>query len=142
MRGDQPNIRPKRRTTPDMLPFDWRWIVVLLLGLVFARRYSPILMIMLLLSGAYVAIRAGMVVWRDGPWKVSGPRETYWRGRRIDLPATPSSGAGSILQRALAALADGAAASGRASLTLGQSPHRTRRRAGAPRLDVGSTTRD
>jgi hypothetical protein len=105
MRDDQPNIRLKRRTTPDMLTFDWRWIVVLLLGLVFARRSSPILMIVLLLAGAYVAIRAGMVAWRDGSWSVSGPKETYWRGRRIDLPASPSSGAGSILQRALAALA-------------------------------------
>jgi hypothetical protein len=53
MRDDQPNIRLKRRTTPDMLTFDWRWIVVLLLGLVFARRYSPILMIVLLLFSVY-----------------------------------------------------------------------------------------
>jgi hypothetical protein len=105
MRNDQPNIRPKRRTAPDMLSFDWRWIVVLLLGLVFAGRYSPVLMIVLLLAGAYVAIRAGMAAWRDGSWRASGPRETYWRGRRIDLPATPSSGSGSIVQRVLAALA-------------------------------------
>jgi hypothetical protein len=88
-----------------MLAFDWRWIAVLLLGLVFARRYSPILMIVLLLAGAYLAIRAGMAAWRAGSWGASGPRETYWRGRRIDLPSAPSSVYSSIVQRALAALA-------------------------------------
>ena len=80
-----------------MLMFGWRWIVVLLLGLVFARRSGPILMIVLQLAGAFLAIRAGKVAWRAGSWRVSGPRETYWRGRRIDLPATPSRDSDSIL---------------------------------------------
>ena len=105
MHDDRPNMRPKRRTTTDMLAFDWRWIVVLLLGLAFARRYSPILVIVLLLAGAYLAIRAGLDAWRAGSWRASRSRETYWRGQRIDLPPAPSSRAGSIAQRALAALA-------------------------------------
>jgi hypothetical protein len=88
-----------------MLAFDWRWIAVLLLGLVFARRYSPILTIVLLLAGAYLAIRAGIAAWRGGSWAASGRRETYWRGQRIDLPARESSGLGALIQRALAALA-------------------------------------
>ena len=105
MRSNQPEQRPKRRSVPDMLPFDWRWVVLILLGLVFARRYSPLLMIILLLVGAYLAINAGVAAWRGGAWLAGRPRETYWRGQRIELPSPPARGSAALVQRALAALA-------------------------------------
>jgi hypothetical protein len=89
-----------------MLPFDWRWIVLILLGLVFARRYSPLLVIVLLLVGAYLAFSAGVAAWRGGGWLAGGrPRETYWRGQRIELPSSPARRSGTLVQRAMAALA-------------------------------------
>jgi hypothetical protein len=105
MRNNQPEQRPKRRSVPDMLPFDWRWIVLILLGLVFARRYSPLLMIVLLAVGAYLAISAAVAAWRGGAWLAGRPRETYWRGQRIELPSAPARRSGTLLQRVLAALA-------------------------------------
>jgi hypothetical protein len=105
MRNNRPDQRPKRRSVPDMLPFDWRWVVLMLLGLVFARRYSPLLMIVLLSVGAYLAISAGVAAWRGGAWSAAQPRETYWRGQRIELPSSPARRSGMLVQRALAALA-------------------------------------
>jgi hypothetical protein len=105
MQNNQPEQRPKRRTMPDMLPFDWRWVVLILLGLVFARRYSPLLMIVLLLVGAYLAINAGVAAWRGGARQAGRPRETYWRGQRIELPSAAGRRSGTLVQRALAALA-------------------------------------
>ena len=105
LRNNQPDQRPKRRTAPDMLLFDWRWVLLLLLGPVFARRYSPLLMIVLLFVGAYLAIRAGVAAWCGGTWLTGRPRETYWRGQRIELPSSSSRGSRLIMQRALGALA-------------------------------------
>jgi hypothetical protein len=105
MQNDQPHSRPKRRTISNAPNLDWRWIValVLVLGLF---QHGPLLTIVLPALGAYLAIRAGLIIWRSGTLGLGRPKETYWRGQRIDLtPARPADHTVPMAQRALALLA-------------------------------------
>lgn len=65
--------------------FDWRAVGGLVLGtFLFAPRSS--LAVGLLLGGAaWLVLQAGLRTWRGGPLPGRHRKETYWRGRRINL---------------------------------------------------------
>jgi hypothetical protein len=105
MQNNQPRSRSRRRSSVNAPNLDWRWIVVLLLLLGMLQR-GPLLTMVLPAVGAYLAIRAGLIIWRGGTSQFGHPKETYWRGRRIDLtPARSPDHTVPIAQRALALLA-------------------------------------
>jgi hypothetical protein len=75
--------------------FDWRWIVIIFIALLFFGqvnlRFSPMVGIVLLGLGGYWAIQAGLSSWRDQRGPILGSSKvTYWRGQRIELPRTGS----------------------------------------------------
>jgi hypothetical protein len=84
MQNHQPRSRSRPRTSVNTPNRDWRWIVVLLLLLGMFQR-GPLLTMVLPAVGAHLAIRAGLIIWRGGTSGFGHPKETYWRGRRIDL---------------------------------------------------------
>ncbi len=69
--------------------FDWRWIVVIVVALVFFGQLSLApsagLGVVLLALGAYWAIQAGLEPWRGRGPTLGSRRVTYWRGQRIEL---------------------------------------------------------
>lgn len=76
--------------------FDWRWIVVLFIALVFfgQLRLAPStgLGVVLLALGGYWAVQAGLEPWRGGRGSLLGSKKvTYWRGQRIELGPTRRS---------------------------------------------------
>jgi hypothetical protein len=76
--------------------FDWRWIVVIILALVFFGQisFAPSagVSIVLLALGGYWALQAGLAPWRGRDALLGGgPKVTYWRGQRIELPRAQRS---------------------------------------------------
>ena len=71
--------------------FDWRWIIVIVIALIFFGqiRVAPSveLGIVLLALGGYWAVQAGLGPWRERGPLLSSTKVTYWRGQRIELPA-------------------------------------------------------
>ena len=69
--------------------FDWRWIVVIVVALIFFGQLrlapSPELGIILLALGGYWAILAGLGPWRNRGSLLGSTKVTYWRGQRIEL---------------------------------------------------------
>jgi hypothetical protein len=74
---------------------DWRWIVMILVVLVFfgiVRLNIPReLAVLLLALGGYWAVMAGLQPWRQPGALLGSPKVTYWRGQRIELPARGST---------------------------------------------------
>jgi Na+-transporting NADH:ubiquinone oxidoreductase subunit NqrB len=70
--------------------FDWRWIIVIILALLFFGQISLApsaeVSIVLLALGGYWALQAGLAPWRGRDALLGGPKVTYWRGQRIELP--------------------------------------------------------
>ena len=64
---------------------DWRWIAVLLLGAALLAQWNTLGAAMALAGAAYLVLRAGYLAWSRGPVRRRQVKETYWRGRRIDL---------------------------------------------------------
>jgi hypothetical protein len=48
------------------------------------------ILIVLCAIGAYLAIRAGLAAWRGDSLASGGTKETYWRGRRIEMMPAPN----------------------------------------------------
>ena len=69
----------------NSIHIDWRWMAVLLVGVALTLQGSPAIAGALLAVGAYLALRAGFLTWGRGPLRSGGGKETYWRGRRIDI---------------------------------------------------------
>lgn len=69
--------------------FDWRWIVLILVALIFFGQisFAPSagLSVIILALGAYWALRAGFEPWRGRDAILGSRRVTYWRGQRIEL---------------------------------------------------------
>lgn len=65
---------------------DWRWTAILVLAGILLSRWSPLIAVVAVVAGAYLALRGGSVSWRRGALR-RRPKETYWRGRRIDFDA-------------------------------------------------------
>lgn len=69
--------------------FDWRWVVVILIVLIFFGQVSlrPSLGVgaVLLALGGYWAVQAGLEPWRGRNTLLGSKRYTYWRGQRIEL---------------------------------------------------------
>lgn len=69
--------------------FDWRWIVVIVVALMFFGQLrlspSPILGVVLLGLGGYWALSAGLAPWRGRGSLLGNTKVTYWRGQRIEL---------------------------------------------------------
>jgi predicted membrane metal-binding protein len=73
------------------LDSNWRWIVlIVIVAILFYGRLLPSFVLVLALAGggAYLLYR-GWQVWSGA----AGSRVTYWRGRRIELPAERRDGA-------------------------------------------------
>ena len=72
--------------------FDWRWIILLLIALMFfgQLRLAPSsgLGVVLLAAGGYWAIQAGLGAWRSGGATLGSTKVTYWRGQRLEIPQT------------------------------------------------------
>jgi hypothetical protein len=68
----------------------WRWFALLLLFATLTARSLPLVSIVVLACGAVLAIRTGLGCWGRGPFVAGRPKETYWRGRRIDSPVRPT----------------------------------------------------
>ena len=64
---------------------DWQWTAVLLLGAGLLAHWSTFGAALALAGAAYLVLRAGYLDWSHGPIRGRRVRETYWRGRRIDL---------------------------------------------------------
>ncbi len=64
---------------------DWRWMAVLLLGAALLAQWNTLGAAIALAGAAYLVLRAGYLAWSHGPIRRRRVRETYWRGRRIDL---------------------------------------------------------
>ncbi|MBA3946185.1 MAG: hypothetical protein H0X37_16680 [Herpetosiphonaceae bacterium] len=68
--------------------FDWRWLVLVLVVLLFfgqvSLNLSPLFAIVVLGLCAWWMLQAGIRPWR-GMRTFSGSRDTYWRGQRIQL---------------------------------------------------------
>ena len=69
--------------------FDWRWIVVIVIALVFFGQLriapSPVLGVVILALGGYWAIQAGLEPWRGRAPILGSSKVTYWRGQRIEM---------------------------------------------------------
>jgi hypothetical protein len=69
--------------------FDWRWIVVIVVALMFFGQLSlspsPILGVVLLGLGGYWALQAGLAPWRNRGSLLGNTKVTYWRGQRIEM---------------------------------------------------------
>ena len=65
---------------------DWRWPLAIVLVLLFLTPRNSGLSIVLLTLGAALAIGIGLAPWRGSEGAFSGPKVTYWRGRRIEIP--------------------------------------------------------
>ncbi len=69
--------------------FDWRWIVVIVIALIFFGQInlslSPILGVILLGLGGYWGIQAGLSPWRGRGSMLGSTKVTYWRGQRIEM---------------------------------------------------------
>ena len=69
--------------------FDWRWIVVIVVALIFFGQLSLTpsagLVVIILAIGTYWAIMAGLEPWRGRGPVLGNRRVTYWRGQRIEL---------------------------------------------------------
>jgi hypothetical protein len=78
-----------RRIIVGRTDFDWRWIVVIVIALMFFGQLSlspsPILGVVLLGLGGYWALRAGMTPWRGRGSLLGNTKVTYWRGQRIEM---------------------------------------------------------
>ncbi len=64
---------------------DWRWAAALLLGSALFAQWNTLGAALLLAGAAYLLLRVGYRAWRGGPLRNRHVKETYWRGRRIDL---------------------------------------------------------
>ncbi len=68
--------------------FDWRWIVVIFIALLFFGQIriapSPLLSMVLLALGGYWAVQAGIEPWRGRRSLLGSSKVTYWRGQRIE----------------------------------------------------------
>jgi len=68
------------------------WIILLLVILLARGFYlTPVLLLLMPAGGAYLLYQ-GLQVWRGEGGRFSARRETYWRGRRIELPARREAG--------------------------------------------------
>ncbi len=69
--------------------FDWRWIVVIVIALMFfgQLRLAPSsgLGVALLALGGYWAVQAGVEPWRGRGSVLGSTKVTYWRGQRIEI---------------------------------------------------------
>ena len=74
--------------------FDWRWIVIIFVALIFLGqvnlRFSPAIGVVLLALGGYCAIQAGLSSWGERGPLLGSSKVTYWRGQRIELPRNQS----------------------------------------------------
>ena len=64
---------------------DWRALGGLLLGAALLAQWSTLAAAVLLAGAAYLVLQGGYRAWRGGPLRSRKAKETYWRGRRIDL---------------------------------------------------------
>ena len=64
---------------------DWRTVVGLVLGASLFAPWSTLGAGLLLGGAAYLVLQAGIGAWRGGPLPRRHVKETYWRGRRIEL---------------------------------------------------------
>ena len=69
-----------------MNTLNWHTIVSLLLGAAVVAPWSTLGAALLLGGTAYLVLQAGYRAWRGGSLPGRHGTETYWRGRRIDLP--------------------------------------------------------
>lgn len=79
-----------RRHRLGRMNFDWRWIVLVVLALMFfgqfSLRVSPVASGLLLALGGCWAIMVGLEPWRRGRGALLGnTKVTYWRGQRIEM---------------------------------------------------------
>lgn len=69
--------------------FDWRWILVIVIVLMFfgqLRLYTGSgLDIFLFGLASYWTFRAGLGAWRDSGPVLGSSKVTYWRGQRIEM---------------------------------------------------------
>ena len=65
---------------------DWRWPLAIVLVLLFLTPRNSGLSILLLALGAALALGVGLAPWRGSEGALGGPKVTYWRGRRIEMP--------------------------------------------------------
>ncbi len=69
--------------------FDWRWIVVIVVALMFFGQLnlslSPIMGVVLLGLGGYWALQAGLTPWRGRGPLLGNTKVSYWRGQRIEM---------------------------------------------------------
>ncbi len=64
---------------------NWPTIGSLLLGAVVVAPWSILVAGLLLGGAAWLVLQAGVRAWRGAPMPSRHGKETYWRGRRIDL---------------------------------------------------------
>ncbi len=64
---------------------DWRALGGLLLGAALLAQWSSLAAAVLLAGAAFLVLQGGYRAWRGGPLRSRKAKETYWRGRRIDL---------------------------------------------------------
>jgi hypothetical protein len=69
---------------------DWRVVIGLVVGASLFAQWSMLGASLMLGGAAYLVLQAGLSGWRGGPLPRRHTKETYWRGRRIDLE-TPAS---------------------------------------------------
>ena len=69
--------------------FDWRWIIVIVIALMFFGQLqispSPMVGVVLLALGGYWAVQAALRAWREASPGLGSTKVTYWRGQRIEL---------------------------------------------------------
>ena len=70
----------------DTWHIDWRGTAILVLASVVLSHWSPLLAMVVVLAGVYLALGGGAPGWRRGLLR-RRRKETYWRGRRIDVDA-------------------------------------------------------
>lgn len=71
------------------LPFDSRWLVLILL-LLFVLNARGLAGVVLLAVGAGWAIQAALSSLRISAPQISGTKVTYWRGQRIETRLAPT----------------------------------------------------
>jgi hypothetical protein len=64
---------------------NWSVVLILLLGASLFAQWSTLGAGLLLGGAAYLLLQAGYRAWRGGPLLRRQVKETYWRGRRIEL---------------------------------------------------------
>jgi hypothetical protein len=86
---------PTRGVVVRNLPFDSRWLILILL-LLFVLNARGLAGVVLLAVGAGWAIQAGLGSLRISAPQLGGTKVTYWRGQRIETRLAPTQRVRSI----------------------------------------------